>query len=150
MKKEILKIVLINSIIFFFLIFLHEFSHIGIASLIGCKTKGLYFDLNNNYAYAKILCPSEKDGLIYSSGLLGSIFTASIFLFIKSYKRNFFFLISGFSLIQSSLDISILLKPFYSYLFSFIGLILILLGEYGIALSFAKIKSIYFENGNLI
>lgn len=145
MKKEILSIILLNTILFFTLVFTHEISHLGISSLIGCKSEALSFDFLNGYAYSKILCPRGKS-FVYLSGLLPSIFLSSLSFFKTT--KNFLFLIFGFSIILSSLDISILLNSSYFYFSLFSGLFLILLGEYKMASSFVKIKTIYFENRN--
>ncbi|MFH7882432.1 MAG: hypothetical protein QW140_01790 [Candidatus Aenigmatarchaeota archaeon] len=142
MKKEILSMILLNTILFFTLVFTHEISHLGISSLIGCKSEVLSFDFLNGYAYSKLSC-SQGKSFVYLSGLLPSIFLSSL-SFFKT-PKNLLFLIFGFSIILSSLDISILLNPSYFYFSLFLGLLLISVGEYKIASDLMEIRIITLE-----
>jgi len=138
MKKGILTIVLSNSILFFLLVPLHEFSHFVIAQFLGCKTQEILLDFLASSAHAKILCSQEKIHFVYLGGLFPAILS---FPFLLSGKtgRKIFLLVTGFSFVLSSVDLSFL-NPSYFYFSLFTGLFFISAGEYKVATNFTSLE----------
>jgi len=148
MKKEVLNIVLINLTIFFALTYLHEISHLGIAFCLGCKAgKAVALDLSNYSTYTELHCPQGNNLLIYVGSMVISIAFGSLFIFLDKPTRNVFFLIVGFSLILSSLDLALAFGYGAFYASFFGGLLLLGFSEFLLA-SNSLDKTIYFQNKN--
>lgn len=135
--KEILNIVLINLLVFFALISIHELSHAAAGIILGCKNQiAILMDSNLVGPYTKSYCSSNSILIYISSFLITSSFSA-LFLFLRSSSRKLFLISLGLSVIFSSLDFSIVTNM--SYLFYpaiSIGFIIAGIGEYSIASSY--------------
>lgn len=137
--REILNIVLINLIVFFALISIHEISHTASGMLFGCKyEKSILMDSNFVGPYTEMYCSNNSLLVLISSLIITSSFSL-LFLLLKSPSRNLFPISLGLSIIFSSLDLSIatniqsLVYPVVS-----IGFIVTAIGEYFIASSYIK------------
>ncbi len=153
MKKEILNIVLINLLVFCALIYIHEISHLSIAFCLGCKTgRSIAFDLSSFSSYTELYCHQGKNLMVYLGGLLISMIFGLLFIFLDKPTKNISFLILGFSLTLSSLDLALAFNEEVFYFSLFGGLLLIAVGEYSIASHSLEnsSKTIYFQNKNFL
>ena len=137
--RETLNIVLINLIVFFALISIHEISHTISGILSGCKyEKSILMDSNFIGPYTEMYC-SNNPLLIFFSGLIITSSFSLLFLLLNSPSRNLFPISLGLSIIFSSLDLSIatnmqsLIYPVVS-----LGFLVTAIGEYFIASSYIK------------
>jgi hypothetical protein len=137
--REILNIILINLIVFFALISIHEISHTASGMLFGCSyEKSILMDSNFVGPYTEMYC-SNNSLLVFISSLIITSSFSLLFLMLKSPSRNLFPISLGLSIIFSSLDLSIatniqsLVYPVVS-----IGFIVTAIGEYFIASSYIK------------
>lgn len=137
--KEILNIVLINLLVFFALISVHEVSHITAGMFFGCRNqRAILLDSNFVGPYTEFYC-SGNNILIFLSSLIITSSFSLLFLFLSSPTKNLFLISLGLSVIFSSLDISIatniqsLFYPIVS-----LGFIITASGEYFIATSYIR------------
>jgi len=140
LRKTFLSIILINVMIFFALIAIHEISHVIVGFCLGCEyQKAVLFDSNFNGPHTELVCNNINEFLVYMGGLIfTSIFSLS-FLLLETTEKNMSFLSLGISIILSSLDISFILKiQSIIYPLMTFGFILITIGEYFIASSYIK------------
>jgi hypothetical protein len=137
--REILSIILINSLVFFALISIHEISHVAAGLILGCKNQvAVLLDSNFVGPYTESYC-SGSNALIYVSSFLITMSFSLLFLFSKSSTRKLFLISAGLSVIFSSLDFSIVTSiqsMFYPIFFT--GMAIIIVGEYFIAASFVN------------
>ena len=140
--RAITNMTLFNIGIFLSLLTLHEVGHVFIGMLIGCQSgKAIVFDTTQPGPYAELLCPNIINyNLAYLGSLIFTIIFGSIFLFLKrSPERNLFYVVVGFSILFSSLDIvyftGILIMQ---YVFMGLGLIFITFGEFLTGLSYSE------------
>ena len=138
--REILNIVLINLIVFFALISIHELSHTASGKLFGCvHEKSILIDSNLIGPYTEMYCSETGYLLTLISSLIITSSFSFLFLLLKSSSRNLFPISLGLSIVFSSLDISIatgiqsLVYPTVS-----IGFLVTSIGEYLIASSYVK------------
>ena len=138
--REILNIVLINLIVFFALISIHELSHTASGMLFGCRyERSILIDSNLIGPYTEMYCSNIGYLLTLISSLIITSFFSFLFLLLKSPSRNLFPISLGLSIIFSSLDISIatgiqsLVYPVVT-----IGFLVTSIGEYFIASSYAN------------
>ncbi len=140
LRKTFLNIVLINIMIFFALIAIHETSHVIVGFCLGCEyQKAVLFDSSFNGPHTELVCNNINEFLVYIGGLtITSIFSLS-FLLLDTAEKNMSFLSLGISIILSSLDISFILKT-QSIIYPLLtfGFILITLGEYFITSYYIK------------
>jgi len=141
LKRMILNIVLVNIMLFFALIAIHEISHVILGVCLDCESeKAVLFDSSFNGPHTELICGSRiNEFLVYIGGLLiTSVFSLS-FLFLDSIERKMSFLSLGVSVILSSLDISLILNSSaIIYPLLTFGFFLITVGEYSIASSYFK------------
>jgi hypothetical protein len=135
--RGILHIIIVNLIIFFALISIHEMGHSIGGILSGCKyQRAVLLDSNLIGPYTEMYCSNINYMLTFFSSLLITTSFSFLFLLLKSPTRNLFPVSLGLSIIFSSLDISIaanmasLVYPIVS-----LGFIVTALGEYFVASS---------------
>ena len=135
--KKILNIVLINLMVFFALISMHEIGHVIFGFASGCnKMKAVLFDTYSQGPYAEIYCTTTNKNLIYLGSLIIPLIFASLFLFTDKTYKNLFFLFLGFSLILASQDLQLFLNDqIFFYLPIVLGFSFLTLGEYFLALN---------------
>jgi len=137
--KEILNVVLINLIVFFALISVHEISHTAAGMLLGCKYQmSILLDSNLIGPYTEMYC-SNNYLLVFLSSLIITSAFSFLFLLLNSPTRNLFWISFGMSIVFSSLDITIatnLQSLFYPVVS--LGFIFTAAGEYFIADSYVK------------
>ena len=138
--REILNIVLINLIVFFALISIHEIGHSAAGMLLGCRyEKSVLMDYNFAGPYTEMYCSNVNGLLISISSLLITSFFSALFLFLRAPTRNLFLIGLGLSVIFSSIDISVaaslqsMMYPMVS-----LGFFVTAVGEYFIASYYAK------------
>ena len=127
---------LVNFLIFFSLISIHEIGHVIAGSFLGCQLgKAILIDGNFIGPYAEIACAGQiNQFLLFTSSFLITSSFGVLFLFLKSPQRNMFFVVLGLSLIFSSLDFLIVTgMTSVMYTFLTIGFIFMGIGEYFIA-----------------
>lgn len=132
--KEILNIVLINLLVFFALMSIHEISHMATGIILGCKNqKAVLLDSNLIGPYTEFYCSGNSIFIYLSSFLITSSFSL-LFLLLKSPTRKLFLISLGLSVIFSSLDFGIATNAQYLFypLVSF-GFLITAMGEYFIA-----------------
>jgi hypothetical protein len=130
--------VLVNITVFFALIAIHEIAHVAIGYYLGCVSgRAVLFDTNAEWPYAELSCPVQTSHtLINISSLLVTGLFGVMFLLSNSTNRNLFYIIIGFSLVFGALDISIATGvQFLFYSTTSLGFVLLIVGEYLIALS---------------
>lgn len=142
--KKILNIILVNLVIFFVLVLIHEASHAITGYYFGCKqVKVVLLDVIEG-PYTELTCPIKSmNWIIYMSGLIATTLFSFPFLFLKSPSNNLFFSVLGFSIIFSAFDLSILFNMellFYIAIVSGFGFMSV--GEYFIALNCVKTSSL--------
>jgi hypothetical protein len=138
--RGIVHIVLVNMIVFFALISIHELGHSAGGFLSGCKNqKAVLMDANFVGPYTEMYCANTNYAMmLFSSFLITSMFSF-LFLLLKPPTRNLFFISLGLSIVFSSLDVMIatriqaLLYPIAS-----IGFIITAFGEFLMASSAVK------------
>jgi hypothetical protein len=137
--REILNIILINLIVFFALVSIHEMGHTAAGMLLGCAyQRSVLMDANLIGPYTEMYC-SGSSFAVFISGLLVTSAFSALFLFLRSPSKNLFLISMGLSLIFSSLDVGTLLNmqsavlPLVSF-----GFVTTALGEYFIAASYAR------------
>lgn len=136
--REILSIILINSLVFFALISIHEISHVAAGLIFGCKNQiAILLDSNLIGPYTESYC-SGNNIFIYVSSFLITLSFSLLFLFLKSNTRKLFIISSGLSVIFSSLDFSIATNMSMFYPMFFAGIAITIMGEYFVATSFVK------------
>lgn len=138
--REILNIVLINLIVFFALISIHEISHTATGMVLGCKyEKSVLVDYNFVGPYTEMYCSDMNYLLVFVGSLIITSAFSFLFLFLRSPTRNLFLISFGLSIIFSSLDIGIttgiqsLVYPMVS-----VGFLVTSIGEYFIASSYIR------------
>lgn len=138
-SKEILNIILINLLVFFALISIHELSHAAAGIFFGCKNQiSILMDSNSIGPYTSLQCSGNNILIYFSSFIITSCFSL-LFLSLKSSARRLSLISLGLSVIFSSMDFSIATN--ISYLFYpviSIGFIITALGEYFIASSYVS------------
>ena len=141
--KEILSIILINSLVFFALMSIHEISHMATGMLFGCRNqRAVLIDSNLIGPYTEFYCSGNNMFIYLSSFLITSSFSL-LFLFLKSPTRKLFLISLGLSIIFSSLDFSIATNIQYLFYPTVsLGFIITSTGEYFIASSFIKGESL--------
>lgn len=137
--REILNIILINLLVFFALISIHEISHVATGVIFGCKNqKAVLLDSNFFGPYTEFYYSGNSTLIYLGSFIITSSFSL-LFLFLKSPTRKLFLISLGLSIIFSSLDFSIATNIQYLfYPLVFLGFIITSTGEYFIASSFIK------------
>jgi hypothetical protein len=133
LKSTFLSIVLLNTMLFFALIAIHEISHVFVGYCMGCQIeKAILFDSTFSGPHTEMLCATNMNELlVYLGGLAITAAFSLSFLFAESKDRNISFISLGISVMLSSLDISMLLNMqtlLYPLLTS--GLALVTAGEY--------------------
>ena len=134
--RGILNIIVINLLVFFALISIHEISHVATGIMLGCKKGGaILMDSNFIGPYTELYC-SSNSWLVYLGSLMITSLFSILFLFTESSTRRIFFISLGLSLIFSSLDLSIITGMQYLfYPVVSLGFAATTLGEYFIASS---------------
>ena len=136
-SKEILNIVLINLLVFFALISIHELSHVAAGIIFGCKNQiSVFMDSNLIGPYTSFSCSGNSILVYFSSFIITSCFSL-LFLSLRSSARRLFLISLGLSVVFSSLDISIVTNMNYLFYPAIsIGFIITSIGEYSIASSY--------------
>jgi len=137
--REILSIVIINLLVFFALMSIHEISHTTVGTLFGCKNqKAVLVDSNMVGPYTEFYCSGNNILIYFSSFIITSCFSL-MFLFLKSSTRKLFLISLGLSVIFSSLDLSIATNIQYLfYPVISLGFIITTIGEYFVASSYVN------------
>ncbi|MFH1228911.1 MAG: hypothetical protein V1678_00615 [Candidatus Aenigmatarchaeota archaeon] len=138
--RGIIHIVLVNLIVFFALISIHELGHSAGGILSGCKLqKAVLMDANFVGPYTEMYCADMNYALMLFSSFFITASFSFLFLLLKPPTRNLFFISLGLSIVFSSLDVIIatniqaLIYPVAS-----LGFIITALGEYFMASSAVK------------
>ena len=139
--RGILNIILINLMIFFALVSIHEMSHAIMSYCLGCEyEKAVLFDSKFNGPHTEFFCSNKmSEILVYSISLIITTIFSLGFIFLDSPERNMFFISLGISITFSSSDIGIVFNTqtiFYPLLTA--GFFLITAGEYFMAFSHIK------------
>lgn len=141
LKRMLLNVLLVNIMLFFALIAIHEISHVVLGICLGCESeKAVLFDSSFNGPHTELICSNSiNEFFVYIGSLIiTSIFSLS-FLFLDTAEKNMSFLSLGVSVILSSLDISFILNSgAIIYPLLTFGFFLITAGEYSIASSYFK------------
>lgn len=136
MRKKLLNIVLLNVIVFFALISIHEIVHITVGSCLGCDYgKAVILDIGFNGPYAEMVCSNISQFVVYISSFIVTACFGILFLTLNSPGKNLSFVILGLSLIFSSVDIGLITLDSLVYPIMGSGFLLITIGEYYIASS---------------
>jgi hypothetical protein len=140
MKKKIINIVLLNVIVFFALISIHEIAHLTVGQMMGCERgKAVLLDSFSNGPYTELVCTGgANQAIIYLSGLLLTSCFGLLFLSLNSPGKNMFLVVLGLSLIFSSLDMGIITIEAVVYPTMILGFMSVAAGEYFIASSYIK------------
>jgi hypothetical protein len=140
MKKKILSIVLLNVMVFFALISIHEIAHLTVGQMMGCERgKAILLDSALNGPYTELVCASSTNqAILYVSGLLLTSCFGLLFLSLNSPGKNMFLVVLGLSMIFSSLDIGIITIEAVVYPTMVLGFMSVAAGEYFIASSYIK------------
>lgn len=135
-----MSIILLNVIVFFALISIHEIVHVTVGMCLGCEFgKAVLFDAKTAGPYAEMVCSSGNNQIIlYASSLIVTACFGLLFLSLKSHGKNLFFLVLGLSLIFSSLDIGLATLDAVVYPMILFGFSFVTLGEYYMACSSIK------------
>jgi len=141
LKQKFLNILLVNILIFFSLISIHEIGHVIAGYFLGCNLgKAILIDGNFIGPYAEIACQGQvNQTLLFMSSFFITSSFGVLFLFLKSPQRNMFFVVIGLSLIFSSLDFLVVtgLQSVMYTLLS-VGFVFMGIGEYFIASFYIK------------
>lgn len=137
--RSILSIILINLLVFFALISIHEISHVTAGMLLGCKNQvAVLLDSNLIGPYTESYCTGNST-IIYVIGLMVTASFSLLFLFLNSSTKRLFFTSMGLSVLFSSIDFSIITNIQYLfYLMASAGFLMIIIGEYSLANSYVK------------
>ena len=124
-KFFITSVLLINLFLFITTIILHEFGHYLVGKIYNCRDLKIVI-LDNNYGiHTEMKCLSYRKGLFELSGSFLVIpFSLIILFFLK--KRHYFYLMNGFNLTFSFIDLQFLNLSHVTLL---IGLVMILFSE---------------------
>lgn len=137
--KEVSSVILINLLIFFALISIHELSHVATGMMLGCKNeKAVLIDSNLVGPYTELYCSNDYWAIYLSSLLITSSFSF-LFLLLKTSTKKIFLISLGLSFIFSSIDVSIATNIqylFYPMLMG--GFAIMSLGEYSIASHYVR------------
>ena len=137
--REILSIVIINLLVFFALMSIHEISHVAAGMLLGCKNQiAVLLDSNLIGPYTESYCTGNST-IIYVVGLMVTSSFSLLFLFLNSSTKRLFFTSMGLSVLFSSIDFSIVTNIQYLfYLMTSVGFLMIMIGEYSLANSYVR------------
>ena len=142
-RRTFFSMVLLNVMLFFALITIHEISHVVVGYCVGCEVqRAMLFDSSLGGPHTELLCSSgTNELLVYLGGLAITAAFSLGFLFSDFRERNLSFISLGISLILSSLDMSLLFSTslFYPMLTS--GFALVTAGEY-------MVGSVYFKEND--
>ena len=130
--KSALRMILINLTLALALVSIHEMAHVMIGIHLGCKDgKAILFDSQEENPYAELLCLKRINlSLISISSLIaGFCFGLSFLLLGNREQKSFAFIIFGFSIIFSSLDITSITSQILFYPLLISGLGITTLGE---------------------
>ena len=131
-----MNIILLNVIVFFALISIHEIVHIAVGSCLGCDYgKAVIIDMDFKGPYAEMACSDASQFIVYASSFIVTTCFGLLFLSLRSPGKNLSFVILGLSFIFSSVDIGIITMPSLIYPIMGSGFLLVTLGEYYIASS---------------
>ena len=129
-----MNIILLNIIVFFALVSIHEIVHIAVGSCFGCEYgKAVILDAGFNGPYAEMVCSTASQFVVYASSFLVTACFGLMFLSLNSPGKNLSFIILGLSLIFSSVDIGLITMRSLIYPIAGSGFLLVTLGEYYIA-----------------
>jgi hypothetical protein len=138
-SRHILNIVLINFIVFFALISIHEIAHSAASILVGCTyQKSILMDSNFVGPYTEMYCSGANTLFVFLSGLIITASFSGLFIFLRSPTRNLFFVSLGLSVVFSSLDVGIAGLQAMVYPMIGLGFFTTLAGEYLIASYYAR------------
>jgi len=140
--RGILTIILINSIVFFAMITLHEFGHVIAGAFSGCTgSTAVLIDANFVGPYTQMECPTTSTMSVEMSGFFITALFSLSFLLLNYPTKNLFFVGMGLSIVFSSLDLSMIISSTYAiYSAVSAGFFFIIFGEYRIASAYANSK----------
>ncbi|MFH0929005.1 MAG: hypothetical protein V1818_01460 [Candidatus Aenigmatarchaeota archaeon] len=140
MKRKIINIILLNVLVFFALVSIHEIAHLGAGYLMGCEHgKAVLLDSVFNGPYTEMICTSSlNQTLMHISGLIMTSCFGLLFLSLKSPGKSMFLVVFGLSVIFSALDIGMATIESALYPVMLFGFSSVTAGEYFIASSYIK------------
>jgi len=124
---------LIVLILSFSTIILHEMGHFIFGILNNCEEiRVVLFDQKILNSYTEMRCPVKTSSIgLGLSGLILILPVTLIYLFLfKNFEKYFGLIIFGFNFVLSSYDFQTYLKIPFSEIFSLIGIIIVIIGEY--------------------
>lgn len=146
----ILNIFLVNLTVTLALLGIHEISHVIIGMQIGCTNgRAVLLDTMRERPYTELFCPSKiNNSFVFIGGFLVSIAFGSMFLLLRnSVEKKLFFIILGFSLLFSSLDILMITGIETLFYFSvIIGFLIVAFGECSLIFEYIKREKIFYKN----
>lgn len=140
LRKTFFSMILLNMMLFFALISIHEISHVMVGYCLGCEVqKAVLFDSSMNGPHTELLCSSGvNELLVYMGGLAVTAAFSLSFLLSDLREKNLSFISLGISVILSSLDMSMLFSSSIFYPIMTSGFLIVAAGEY-------MVGSIYFR-----
>ena len=127
----ILYLALMNVVLVFASLALHEAGHFFIGSMHSCTGEVVLFNSDNTGPYTMLSCPKDAPmNIINMAGFLFILPFAAMFFMLKKYpERNFGLIIVGLALIMSSLDFSAVLPAGIVRMIMLAGTLLLGVGE---------------------
>ncbi len=127
----IVYISLMNVILVFASLALHEAGHFFVGSMHSCTGEVVLFNSDNTGPYTMLSCPKDAPmNIINMAGFLFILPFAAMFFLLKRYpERNFGLIITGLALVMSSLDFSAALSAGMVRVIMLAGALLIGIGE---------------------
>lgn len=155
LRKTFLSMVLLNTMLFFALIAIHETSHVLVGWCFGCEgMKAVIFDSSLSGPHTEMICASKiNEFFVYIGSLLITSLFSLGFLFAEIKERNISFISLGISIILGSLDIGFILNSgSVVYPMMTIGLSLVTAGEYLVGSHYLKEDASLdvFKNGGFL
>ncbi|MCK5233918.1 MAG: hypothetical protein KAJ91_03805 [Candidatus Aenigmarchaeota archaeon] len=127
----ILYLALMNVVLVFASLALHEAGHFFIGSMHSCTGEVVLFNSDNTGPYTMLSCPKDAPmNIINMAGFLFILPFAAMFFMLKKYpERNFGLIIVGIALVMSSLDFSAALPADIVRMIMLLGTLLLGIGE---------------------
>lgn len=134
---------LLNIGIVLSILTLHEVGHVLFGMYVGCEQgRAIIFDTSQEGPYAELYCSNDSDHkLAYMGSVVVTVGFGSAFLLLrKSFQKNLFFVILGFSILFASLDIAAFTGiEMMEYFCIGLGTVLVIIGEFLTGLGYTKV-----------
>lgn len=134
-------IIVFNIMILFTVLAIHEIGHYLVGLQSGCDSaKVVLLDTTEEGPYTELHCSEGVNlTLPYAASLGFTLVFGGLFLFFKPPERNLFLVIVGLSILTAGLDVVMLTNiEFLQYIFIFVGLVFVALGEIVFGISFFR------------